>query len=264
MTRPTLGVHVGRARAVPAESFGEVVDDYDRLRPRVPEWVVEWLTVRRLKGRLLDLGSGTGSAARACLGGGSEVVALEPDGRMAQVLRNHLPGVPITMAVAENLPFADRSFDTVLACNAWHWFDPTRAGREVARVLKPNGQLGICWIGPDRDVDLTRQLTEILYEGLQAPVPGSRRTPVLPSDAGFGHPATAEWTLAMELASVVSLVDLLMTYSALAVLPQAERESRRSRALRSCSQPGSVTIPLLATAWRFRATGRHRSHPRGS
>ena len=50
--------------------------------------------------------------------------------------------VALTQARAERLPFADGSFDLVLAtCSYRHWSDPRCAFREVRRVLAPVGWL---------------------------------------------------------------------------------------------------------------------------
>ena len=43
-------------------------------------------------------------------------------------------------ARAESLPFADATFDLVVASFSWHWFG-AGAGQEVRRVLRPRGWL---------------------------------------------------------------------------------------------------------------------------
>lgn len=49
-------------------------------------------------------------------------------------------------AVAEGIPWADESFDTVVVATSFdHFLDLSLGLREIARILKPNGQL-IAWV----------------------------------------------------------------------------------------------------------------------
>jgi ubiquinone/menaquinone biosynthesis C-methylase UbiE len=94
-------------------------------------------------GHVLELGAGTGEnlAAYRCA---ERVTLTEPDPymlRRAEVkLRQSGLSAELVPAVAEQLPFADRSFDTVVAtlvfCSVE---DQDAAFAEVRRVLKPGG-----------------------------------------------------------------------------------------------------------------------------
>lgn len=62
----------------------------------------------------------------------------------SNVVNLEIAGYPSTdvLGVAEELPFRDHSFDGILCMNVLeHVKDPFRAAREIARVLKPGGQL---------------------------------------------------------------------------------------------------------------------------
>jgi SAM-dependent methyltransferase len=84
--------------------------------------LVEWAAGARTA---LDVGSGGGHVARRLREAGLEVVTADPaPGMQADVL-----------APAEDLPFADRSFDVVACRAAAHHFDDVATGiREMARV----------------------------------------------------------------------------------------------------------------------------------
>jgi SAM-dependent methyltransferase len=84
--------------------------------------LVEWAVGARTA---LDVGSGGGHVARRLREAGLEVVTADPaPGMQADVL-----------APAEDLPFAERSFDVVACRAAAHHFDDVAAGiREMARV----------------------------------------------------------------------------------------------------------------------------------
>ena len=71
---------------------------------------------------------------------GAEVVALDVSERMVELARGR--GVDARVGDVQALPFADASFDTVVA--AWmlyHVPDLDRGLAEIARVLAPGGQL---------------------------------------------------------------------------------------------------------------------------
>jgi ubiquinone/menaquinone biosynthesis C-methylase UbiE len=96
-------------------------------------------------GRTVDLGAGTGANLDLFPEAVSELVMVEPDPHMLKQLRAKVAGrggAEIMAASAQELPFADDSFDTavftLVLCTVP---DPELALREAARVLKPGGKL---------------------------------------------------------------------------------------------------------------------------
>jgi len=102
--------------------------------------------------RVLDIGCGHGRslaelAARAWSG---RVVGADPSELMVQIAahRNRrlieAARVDVVLATVEALPFPDASFDKVLCVHVlYFWNDIDVSLREVARVLKPDGRLGL-------------------------------------------------------------------------------------------------------------------------
>lgn len=98
------------------------------------------------RGRVLELGAGTGLNLDLYPDAVEELVLVEPDPHMAKQLGPKLGAsgrrATVTEDSAESLPFEDASFDTVTAtlvfCTIPH---PEAALREAARVLKPGGRL---------------------------------------------------------------------------------------------------------------------------
>ena len=62
-----------------------------------------------------------------------------------------VPDVDVLDGTAEQIPYPDNTFDTVLVAQAFHWFDQDVALAEIARVLKPGGGLGLVWNEDDSD-----------------------------------------------------------------------------------------------------------------
>jgi ubiquinone/menaquinone biosynthesis C-methylase UbiE len=98
------------------------------------------------RGRVLELGAGTGLNLRHYSDAVEELVLTEPAAPMLSRLRERArrSGRECTAvaAAAERLPFEDDSFDTVVStlvlCTV---DDPRRAIGEIARVLRPGGRL---------------------------------------------------------------------------------------------------------------------------
>ena len=103
------------------------------------EWR-RWL-VAGARGRVLDLGSGTGRNL-PLLPRGTKAVALDPSLDALKRARGRAPTVALVAGSAEALPFRDASFDTVLSglvfCSVG---EPARGLAEVKRVLRPDGRL---------------------------------------------------------------------------------------------------------------------------
>src|SRR5215469_8355085 len=70
-----------------AESFGADPRRYDRARPRYPAALVERIIAASPGPGVLDVGCGTGIAARQFQAAGCRVLGVDPDARMAGVAR---------------------------------------------------------------------------------------------------------------------------------------------------------------------------------
>jgi SAM-dependent methyltransferase len=99
------------------------------------------------RGRVVEIGAGTGLNVAHYPDGIAELVLTEPDAAMRRRLARRLQrhgrvAARIVDAPAERLPLADASVDTIVStlvlCTV---NDPEQALREIARVLRPDGQL---------------------------------------------------------------------------------------------------------------------------
>jgi SAM-dependent methyltransferase len=100
----------------------------------------------RARGRTLEIGSGTGLNLPHYPDDLDELVLAEPDAamraRLAKRLTDSRMGTRLLDAPAERLPLPDGSVDTVVSTLVLCTVDaPDVALREIARVLRPDGQL---------------------------------------------------------------------------------------------------------------------------
>jgi SAM-dependent methyltransferase len=126
-----------------AESFGSDAERYDRARPRYPDAMVEAIAAASPGPNVVDVGCGTGIAARQFQAAGCRVLGVDPDARMADVARRF--GVETEVAKFEAWDSGGRAFDAIIAGQAWHWVDPVAGAVKAARVLRPGGRLAVFW-----------------------------------------------------------------------------------------------------------------------
>lgn len=124
-----------------AESFGVDAQRYDRARPGYPEALVARIVAGSPGPDVLDVGCGTGIAARQFQAAGCAVLGVEPDPRMADFARAR--GLKVEVAGFEDWQPAGRTFDAVVAAQSWHWVDPVAGAAKAARVLRPGGRLAL-------------------------------------------------------------------------------------------------------------------------
>jgi SAM-dependent methyltransferase len=94
--------------------------------------------------RVLDVGAGTGKLTRilAALVGEENVAAADPSEPFAATLRDRFPRAEVHVASAEDLPFAEGSFDAVLAQLVFNFMaDPDRGLAEMCRVARHRGRV---------------------------------------------------------------------------------------------------------------------------
>ena len=145
----------------PSLSFGAQAAAYERGRPSYPPEAIDWLLPRGAH-TVLDLGAGTGKLTTRLVERGLDVIAVDPIPEMLEVLTGSLPDTPALLGTAEEIPLADDSVDAVLVAQAWHWFDPERAVKEVSRVLRPGGRLGLVWNTRDERLGWVKDLGSII------------------------------------------------------------------------------------------------------
>ena len=128
------------------------------LHPLAPSWFnqlidnLQFSALRRALARaavpsgarLLDVGCGTGRWVRRYEERGFSVVGVDATIGMLQIARTHRTSAPLTVGLAQNLPFSDTAFDCVSDITVVQHIPyelQLNALQEMVRVLKPGGRL---------------------------------------------------------------------------------------------------------------------------
>ncbi len=119
-------------RHLRAVAFQEVRLQYIR---RIPDLV-------RPGARTLIVGGGRGVLPAGLAALGLDVISVDPSPVATELARDSVPEVTFATAPAEDLPFADASFDVVYYADTFEIAgDLDAVVREAARVLRPGGFL---------------------------------------------------------------------------------------------------------------------------
>ena len=142
-----------------AEGFGADAGRYDRARPTYPADLVDRIIAASPGRDVLDVGCGTGISARLFQAAGCQVLGVDPDPRMAELARQG--GTEVEIAKFEDWDPAGRTFDAVVAAQAWHWVEPVAGTAKAGAVLRPGGRLAVFWNAFDPPENLREAFGEV-------------------------------------------------------------------------------------------------------
>ncbi len=117
-------------------------------------WEGTWPALRQLlpaptDGAVLDLGCGEGRGGRELLELGYRVIGADRSPTLVRAAAAARPALPVVLADAAALPFADHSTDLVVACMSLLDIDDFQgAVSEIGRVLRPGGHLCLAIVHP--------------------------------------------------------------------------------------------------------------------
>jgi SAM-dependent methyltransferase len=154
-----------------AQLFDRIAEGYDEEVPfysSIGRLFVQWAEPAA-DARVLDIGAGRGAITRALVearGSAGSIVAGDISPKMLELLAAlQLPGVETRLLDARKLDLPDASFDMVFAGFVLSSIpDPGAALAELARVLRPGGQLFLSGPGPCSADDWWERYGEIVDE----------------------------------------------------------------------------------------------------
>lgn len=236
---------------------------YDEVRPRYPEPLVE--DIVRLsgipqRGRILEIGCGTGQATLAFARRGYAITCVEPGERLAALAERNLapyPGATVRRGLFEDCPLPEGSFDLAISATAIHHVRSDVRYAKTAKVLRPAGTIALFWNWPGTwEPELRRRVDQAYRQhypdGAQdwEAWPLERRIAVhraeIQASGCFGDVDVRQypWTPAYTVAQYMKLLD---TYSGHARLPP-EAKSRLYGAIKDIivERGGTIETPLVA------------------
>jgi ubiquinone/menaquinone biosynthesis C-methylase UbiE len=161
MNRAEIGKGWERGRRV---HFDEIVDVYDKIRPRYSEELFRDIISYSRGRKALEIGAGTGIATAPFLAAGFSVTAVELGENMTQFLQSKFKeykNFSVITSDFETAPLENDRYDLVYAASAFHWVDAEIGCPKAFRILKSGGTLALF-----RYNDI-RADGEIIYEELQ-------------------------------------------------------------------------------------------------
>ncbi|MFN2591004.1 MAG: methyltransferase domain-containing protein [Actinomycetota bacterium] len=182
-------------------SYDLVAEAYARVR--APETGTVASDLVRMLGldpgnRVLDVGTGTGVAARAAadaLGPTGLSVGIDPSMPMLSIARREVSAARFAAARAIDLPFADHAFDAVVAAFTLAGFQKyDTALFDMLRVLKAGGRLGVCTWGRSED-EFTRTWREVAESFAGVEILRDAAARAMPWAERFEDPARLKDTL---------------------------------------------------------------------
>lgn len=163
------------------EAFGINPAGYHAARPGYPDWVFE--TLRQCCGLKQDtvtfeIGAGTGIATHRLLElGANPLVAIEPDYRLADFLRETIPDKALTVVHSsfEDAALQETVFDLGISATSFHWLNENEALAKVANILRPGGWWAMFSnvFGDSERADPFHEATKLLLDGPLSPSEGN-------------------------------------------------------------------------------------------
>jgi SAM-dependent methyltransferase len=236
---------------------------YERSRPAYPAEATAWLLDLLGSPReVAEIGAGTGKLTRELVARGMTVHAVEPSHEMRATLRREAPGATALDGVAERLPLPAASVDAALVAQAFHWFDAPSALREIARVLRPRGGLGLLWNLWDTGTEpLAAVFAIVRDEAPDAPIlplttsdhPRGGWADAIAADESWQPLGMRRFAHSQLLSGADAVVERAASISAVSRLAPERRERALARvraAARELVMPVELAYVCEAAAWR--------------
>ncbi|HUR49171.1 MAG TPA: class I SAM-dependent methyltransferase [Acidimicrobiales bacterium] len=220
-----------------ARGYGNRSVTYQQARPAYHANLVERFVSRYGSGCVVDVGAGTGIFTAQLVAAGVSVVAVEPVPEMRARIASTASPEEVLDGTAEDLPLADDSIDTVVAAQAFHWFDHPAALKEMHRVLRLGGFLVTVWNVRGASAPWVAAYDEILsrYEGATPRHKSMIWREAIDADPRFEF--VEDWGIDnSQTTDVEGVVQRALSTSFIAALPASE-QNRVELELREAIEP---------------------------
>jgi SAM-dependent methyltransferase len=246
------------------ETFDNVAEIYDRIRPRYPAALFEELFARLPESpAVVEVGPGTGQATAGLLERGAQVTAIELGPNLAERLRSNFAGhdrLKVLVSSFEDSALASHSFDALVSATAYHWVPAEFRVAKPAEFLRPGG-----WVAIIDTLQVSAPTDSGFFERAQsvyqrhgepadrtpAPTPERATSPYVAEfedSPRFDPPAVFRyrWDQTYDTGGYA---DLMRSYSVSQAMPERKREALISDMAELIDHEfgGHVTRPLVIT-----------------
>jgi SAM-dependent methyltransferase len=165
-------------------------------------------------------------------------------------------GTAVVGGTAEMVPVADATMDVVVVAQAFHWFDPTRALPEIARVLRPGGWLALIWNERDESDPAVAELVRISKWDVCQPYPiGMDFGPAIDRSGLFGPVERTKFHF-VQLLDQTAFVEQVASRSYVRVLPEGQRDALLNEVAAFGATLGeTITMPYISDLFCARVSG---------
>jgi ubiquinone/menaquinone biosynthesis C-methylase UbiE len=159
------------------ETYSRLAREYDEdanfrsCWGRASENALASIRLRTDHNLVLDVGCGTGRAIRALASTAPphvQFIGIDPADNMCRIAAQKTsacPSVQIRRGSFENIPLETASVDYLYSILAFHWVtDLCAAVAEIARVLKPSGEMDLFFIGRDNGREFIQKTSSIFLK----------------------------------------------------------------------------------------------------
>lgn len=144
----SISMHNNRVNLFTKEYSGDLKDYYKSAfqfgRKKIEEALLGFLDDLDKDRFILDVGCGTGYFTNLIRRQGFYCIGIDRSENMIKIGKGLYPDIPVKIADARNLSFADNSFDAVISIEVLRYFQERESLlKEIHRVLKPGGYIFI-------------------------------------------------------------------------------------------------------------------------
>src|SRR5260370_2445626 len=168
----------------PASPVNPIVDTYSRLAwesdqeanslwcwGRAAKRALSAIRLREDYGVVVDMGCGPGRAVHALASAApphTQFIGIDPAENMCRIAAQRAAAqkaVQIRQGAFEKIPVESESVDYLYSILAFHWVtDLATSVTEIARVLKPNGEMDLFFIGRDNGREFIQKTSAIFLK----------------------------------------------------------------------------------------------------
>lgn len=165
-----------QAHHTAVNSYDQNHSDYHTYRPEFTPVIVNPLLVelnlatKDVNGdhifdtskKIVEIAAGTGKFTKNLVANGwtDNLTIIEPSTGMLESFKRNFPNIKAVQASSYAIPIEDNSVDAVIIAQGFHWFADADSLKEISRVLKPNGKLGLIWNFDDTSPSQDSQAAE--------------------------------------------------------------------------------------------------------